>query len=642
MEPQFNTPLNIHTRTETAIKWGLLVATAVTAAIVITTNVQETVQAYSGEQTARAMASEPVKDLVTEQALAKETNRIIVQFKDDATLPPGLAVAAAHANLEKAQGLTKLFEINGIGAQVYQVAEDDTAAEVVKRINHGHKDLIEYAEVDMLVPPTYIPNDPSYGNQWHLPNVGAPAAWDTAQGEGIPVAVLDTGVNPHPDLQLSSIPGWNFYDNNNDTQDVYGHGTAVSGTIAATGNNGIGIVGSSFKSPLVPIRISEPSGWGNWSAMAQGITYAADKGIRVVNLSYGESCDSSTVRNAASYLRSKGGVIVIAAGNTSADNGMSASPETICVSATGSNNLRTSWSSFGQSIDIAAPGASIYTTTANGGYGNGNGTSFSTPLTAGIYALMFSANPDLSPAQADSILFSTADDIGEAGWDMYYGYGKVNAAKAVALAASTTGSLVIDKNPPTIPGNLRIISVDANQVALAWNQSTDDVLVTGYTVYRDGVKRATITGTTYTDTAVSPETTYIYTVSAIDKSDNESAQSAPVTATTPTLPFSILSDVITNKTATDATLAVALSAAGTVTVRYGNSADSLTQTVSSAADAVEHTLTLSNLQAKSTYYYQVIATSNGTTITSSISSFRTSRDSGTSTGGGGGGKGKNR
>lgn len=592
---------------------------------------------YVANQEARVVASALKNDTAAAavaKAEAKETNRIIVKFKDEGSLPPGLSVALAHANLEKAQGLTKLTDIEGINAQVYEIAEDDTPSEVVKRIAYTQQDLIEYAEVDMLVSPTLIPNDPYYGNQWHHPNVGTPSAWDKVLGENVIVAVADTGVNPHPDLQFATVPGINTVDGSADTSDVMGHGTKVSGTVAAINNNNIGVSGVAPKAVILPIRITnDPAGWAYYSDMASAITYAADHGARVVNLSY-QAYKSSSAQSAASYMRSKGGIVTSSAGNDNIDEGYADVSSITIISATASNNLRTSWSSYGTMVDVSAPGASIYTTTSGGGYGAVSGTSFSAPLTAGIYALMFSVNPDLSPAQADSVLFSTADDIGDAGWDMYYGYGKVNAAKAVALAASTTGSYVVDRIPPTIPGNLRTTNVAANQVALAWNQSTDDVLVASYAVYRDGVKRATVSGTTYTDTTVSPDTTYTYTVTAMDKSDNESAQSAPVTATTPTLPFSILSDTITAKTATDATLAVSLSALGTVTVKYGTSATNLAQTVQNTTEVVDHTLTLANLAARTTYYYQVTATSNGTTVTSAVGSFKTLRDGTTSTGGG--------
>ncbi len=607
------------------VHWGVLVMFTLIVTTILTSNINSSFNSYDGENEVAAVSKAvEVKTEPVATGKSVESNRIVVKFKEGKQAK-GLSIAAEKANLEKAQGLKKLLDIENINAFVYEVSEDDTAAEVVKRIKNNHKEAIEYVEVDMLVPPALVPNDVNYSAQWHHPNVHAPEAWDIAQGEGVIVAVLDTGVNPHEDLKFSSEAGWNFYDNNNNTADVNGHGTAVAGTLAAVGNNSVGGSGMAPKSEVLPIRISDPSAYAYFSAMAQGITYAADHGAKVVNLSYGNACDSSTVLSAARYLRSKGGIVTISAENEGIDNGMIAANETVCVSATGSNDLRTTWSSYGASVDVTAPGASIYTTTANGSYANWNGTSFAAPLTAGVYALMFSANPELTPDQADSILFSTADDLGDNGWDVYYGYGKINAAKAVALAASTTGTNVIDKNSPTIPENLRTTSVSANQVALSWNNSTDNVAVAKYGVYRDWAKLAEVTGTSYADNSVLPQSNYTYTVTAIDTSANESGNSQPpLSVITPSLPFSIISDIVTTKTSNSATIDVKLSTAGTVIIQYGTEIGNLSMTAAGTKSATAHTINLSNLTAKKIYYYKVIATNaDNNKAESIVSSFKT-------------------
>ncbi len=557
---------------------------------------------------------------------SKETDRIIVKYKEK-DLPPGLAVAAERANIEKAQGLKELLTISGIGAVVYQVGEDDTAAEVVGRLLTQKKDLIEYAEVDMLVAPNLVPNDPLYGSQWHHPKIQTPVAWDSALGEGVTVVVLDTGVNPHPDLALSSIPMRNFYDGSTNVTDVYGHGSLVAGGAAAIGSNGVGVSGISPKTQILNVKIArDTDGYGSWSAMAQGITYAADNGVRVANISYG-ACETATVASAANYMRSKGGVVIIAAGNTGALLSYANNNSLTCVSAVGSNDARTSWSSFGNYVDVTTPGAGIYTTNKSGGYSSVSGTSLSSPLTAGIYALMFSANPALTPTQADNILFSTADDLGTAGWDQYYGHGRVNAAKAVAAALATKGTQ--DTIAPTVPTKLVAGTITSNTTALSWVPATDDNSgVAGYTIYRNGTKLTTIAGTAYTSTNLTPETTYTYTVRAEDVAGNQSSDSASISVTTGAIEFGISAFSVPTKTTNSANVGVMLTKPGTVTIKYGTSAANLNLSASSATTTTSHSVPLTSLTAATTYYYQVTATDGTATLTSSVSSFKTNKVTG--------------
>ena len=479
----------------------------------------------------------------------------------------------------------------------------------------------------MLMAPNMIPNDPLFGSQWHHGVVQTPAAWDFAQGESVTFAVLDTGVNPHPDIALSPVQARNFYDGSTNVTDVYGHGTDVAGVAAAIGNNSIGLSGIAPRTLVLPIRISADDGYGSYSAVAQGLTYAADNGARVANVSY-SFCGVASILDASRYMRSKRGVVTISAGNSGGENSYTVSNYQTCVPATGSDDTRASWSSYGQYVDVSAPGVSIYSTEKNGGYQYNSGTSFSAPLVAGVYALMFSVNPALTPDQADNILFTTADDLGEPGWDQYYGWGRVNAAKAVAAARAAIGTQ--DVTPPSIPQNLRTTAVASNSVSLAWNASTDDNSgVASYTISKDGIKLATVSGTTYAATNLSPLTAYTFTVVAGDGAGNTSASSAPLSVTTPDITFAISSYSVPVKTANSATVSVTLTKPGSVTVKYGTSATTLSQNAQSANSATSHSIALSNLAAGVTYYYQVVATDpNGSIVSSSISSFKTARTKG--------------
>ncbi|MEN9922338.1 MAG: hypothetical protein RL097_615, partial [Candidatus Parcubacteria bacterium] len=233
----------------------------------------------------------------------------------------------------------------------------------------------------------------------------------------------------------------------------------------------------------------------------------------------------------------------------------------------------------------------------------------------------------LTPTQADNLLFSTADDLGTAGWDMYYGHGRVNAEKAVAAALATIGTR--DAVAPSVPTNLRTTDLKSTSVTLAWNASTDDNSgVAGYSIYRNGTKLTTVAGTAYTSTNLTANTTYTYTVRAEDAQGNSSADSTPLSVTTPDVSFGIISYAVPTKTATGATISATLAKAGTVTVKYGTTNTNLNLSASSATAATTHSVPLSSLAANTTYYYQIVATDGTTTVSSPVSSFKTSKTTG--------------
>ncbi len=299
---------------------------------------------------------------------------------------------------------------------------------------------IKFAEPDMLVElEEVIPNDPKFGSAWHLPKIEAPAAWDMTRGAGVTVAILDTGVDAaHPDLSSQLVSGWNAASNNFNTSDVNGHGTAVAGTVAAVSDNALGVASVAWSARIMPVRVTNRSdGGAYWSSIANALIWAANHGAKVANISYGVT-NSAVVTSAAQYMRSKGGVVVVAAGNSGSDLGYADNPYIISVSATSSSDSKTSWSSFGNYVDVAAPGAGIWSTTRGGGYASVSGTSFASPVTVGVVALMMSVNPALTPADIEQLLESHSDDLGAMGWDKSYGHGRVNAARAVAAALGNT------------------------------------------------------------------------------------------------------------------------------------------------------------------------------------------------------------
>ncbi|GLI40143.1 S8 family serine peptidase [Geobacter hydrogenophilus] len=339
---------------------------------------------------------------------------------------------------------------------------------------------VSFVEENYLAEPTAIPNDTSYASQWHLPKIAAPAGWDISTGSSsVDIAILDSGVDPsHPDLAGKLLPGFNFVLNNADTHDVTGHGTKVAGSAAAMGNNGAGVAGVAWKNQVMPLVIADSTGYATYSRMASAITYAADHGVRIINLSYGGSTSSSTLQNAVNYAWNKGAIVFASAANynTSTPYYPAACTNAVSVSATDANDAKASFSNYGPTIDIAAPGVSILTTANGGGYASVSGTSFSSPIAAGLGALILSVNPTLTSAQVVDIITSNADDIGTPGFDQYFGYGRINVLKSLTAAQSAvpisdatapTASITSPTSSSTVKGNAAVAVAASDNVGVA-------------------------------------------------------------------------------------------------------------------------------------------------------------------------------
>ena len=369
--------------------------------------------------------------------------RIIVEPK------AGLTVAE-FGKLLKANGAGNARKLGQSNIHLIDVAHGSEKSVVAKLKNNPH---FKFAELDTRVPVAAALNDPYLGSEWHIAKIGAPAAWDSAQGAGVTIAILDTGVDgTHPDLAPRMVAGWDMYGNTADSSDLCGHGTAVAGSAAAAGNNATGVAGVSGQSKIMPLRIAYKNTtdglcYAYASTIASGVTYAADHGAKVVNVSFSNAASSTAVQSAGNYLKSKGGLLFVSANNNNRDEGFTPSTALIAVSSTDSADNRSSFSSYGAFVSLAAPGSNIYTTNKGGSYGGWNGTSFSSPVAAGAAALVMSANPSLTADQVQNILFSTAVDLGTAGRDIYFGYGRVNAAAAVAAAKSMPAA---DTMAPTV------------------------------------------------------------------------------------------------------------------------------------------------------------------------------------------------
>lgn len=297
----------------------------------------------------------------------------------------------------------------------------------------------------------FIPNDPRVGASWHIDKLGLKEAWGYSLGNSsVIAAVLDTGVmSDTVDLQGRLLPavapaGTPILDGT-----AQHHGTWVSSILAMGVNDGIGGAGVGNFS-ILPVTVTNSNGNNSSDAVADGIRLAADSGARVINISL-STLSYSKLDAAAAYARSKGALIFVAAGNTDGRIERPHYDNLIFVSGTNrddrrwdadgndllvTNNFGSSWGPF---VDLSAPADDILVAdpTFASGYGIGDGTSFASPLAAGAAALAWSINSTLSVDEVKQMLFSTAVDLGESGWDEIYGWGRVNLG-AVASAASAS------------------------------------------------------------------------------------------------------------------------------------------------------------------------------------------------------------
>jgi len=311
-----------------------------------------------------------------------------------------------------------------------------------------------------------FPNDPCFRYQWHLQQVGLPAAWKLGQGRGVVVAVIDTGVTRVPDLQGTRfVPGFNFVADNDKTDDDHGHGTHVAGTIAQTTNNGRGVAGVAFRAAIMPLKVLSSRGAGSMAAIAQAIRFAADHDANVINMSLGGPFPVAPVRRAIEYAHRKGVVVVAAAGNDGRGHvGYPARyPDVIAVAATQWDETTTFYSNWGPEIDIAAPGGNmrvdqngdgkpdgiLQNTILPGGTRNGYlwfmGTSMASPHVAGVAALIVGAGVT-RPDAVQAVLVDTARkpksvaSANDRRIDDHYGAGIVDAGAALRKARTSRGA----------------------------------------------------------------------------------------------------------------------------------------------------------------------------------------------------------
>jgi hypothetical protein len=347
--------------------------------------------------------------------------------------------------------------------------------------------LFTFVETDQLAEGAAIPNDPSYASQWHLARIQAPAAWDMTAGiSGAPIAVIDSGVDAtHPDLASRLIGGWSYLTGTSNTADVLGHGTAVAGTLGAATNNFTGVAGITWSNPVLPIAVLNSSNYASYADMASAIYYAADHGARVINISIGGSSSSSALQSAVNYAWGKGAVVFAAAMNNGSTTPYypAACDKAVAVSSTNSADSLSGFSNRGAWIDISAPGESILTTSRGGGYGYWSGTSFASPVAAGVAALVLALRPSLTAAELVNLMEANSDDLGIGGFDASFGWGRINAYKAVLAAKN----IVPDTSAPSVVVSSPASGVTVSGTVAVEGAAADNIGVTRVEFFVDGV-----------------------------------------------------------------------------------------------------------------------------------------------------------
>ncbi|MEE9492695.1 MAG: S8 family serine peptidase [Gammaproteobacteria bacterium] len=432
--------------------------------------------------------------LKTSTAIASNDRAVLLKLNDSGSLDllassPGnipqsaIRVAASHSSIQ-----TKRSIAAAKGAEYLK--RWDTL-NMIAQLNL-REDVI-FAEPNYRVHASQVPNDELYRLQWHYPLIDLPAAWDITTGSSnVIVAIIDTGIKAgHPDFQGQLTDGYDFISNSTLAADGDGidadpndtgptspgggtghHGTHVAGTVAARSNDGgEGVAGVSWQTKIMPLRVLNGDGSGNSFDILQAVRYAAglqnDSGsvparkADIINLSLGGGSFSQEAQDVFTQAYNNGVVIVAAAGNenTATLSYPASYDNVISVSAVDINKEITDYSNYGTQVDVAAPGGSSTDTNGDGypdrvaslGYDKPNGediyvlkagTSMASPHIAGVFALMKSVNPALTPNDFDTLLAAgdLTEDIGNTGRDDFYGHGLINALKAVNAAGNSGGT----------------------------------------------------------------------------------------------------------------------------------------------------------------------------------------------------------
>jgi len=410
----------------------------------------------------QSLSANPPGQNAIDLAAPRVPGELLVKFRPESDR------ASTQAILERMGGKVQAH-IPAIGVSLVKLPEAGLL-HALEQLN-AHPD-VEFAEPNYLLDldDIFVPNDPNYAlyQKTYLDRLEMPAAWMLSSGDpSAIIAIIDTGIyRTHEDLagaiwlNPGEIPGngkdddlngfvddtwgWDFAYGDNEPVDDHGHGTHVAGIAAARTDNGKGIAGmAGGKNGTGGARVMAVKIFrgivGTYAALTQGIVYAVDNGARIINMSLGAYSYSRAEEAAVNYAWQRGAVLVAAAGNSAKSyvHYPSAHPNVIGVSATTAEDTPAAFTNFGFYVSVAAPGATIYSTYLQNTYVSLSGTSMATPHVSGLAALIWARNPRLTNSQVRQIIQNSADDLGAPDWDPYYGFGRINARKALELADRT-------------------------------------------------------------------------------------------------------------------------------------------------------------------------------------------------------------
>lgn len=377
---------------------------------------------------------------------------------------PGEVLVKFSPDAVRAEAINSLEKLGVAPARSLSPELDVWTAEVGSELQAVERLLsipgVEHAQPNYYYRATALPDDPYFDFQWAHERTNAQEAWDITTGSAnVIIAILDTGIDEsHPELSNKLVYPKDYVDFDNNPHDGNGHGTHVAGIAAGRGNNGVGIAGVSWGTRIMPVRVLDDNGSGYTTSVVQGIRWAYQHGAKVINLSLSGTFKDDFVQQAINEAYNAGTLVVAAMGNDFFEDNSAHYPaamdNVLAVGATSRFDGRAYYSNTGSHIDVSAPGGAIiydfydgiFSTTPTyltysmaqdeiqTNYDYMQGTSMATPYVAGLAALIFSVDPGLSPAQVESIIKTSADDLGSPGFDNEFGYGRVNLQKALEKA----------------------------------------------------------------------------------------------------------------------------------------------------------------------------------------------------------------
>jgi len=371
-------------------------------------------------------AQEAILQFEEKESIVRQ--ELVVKFKDG-------------TSKEKRESVLRMFGLNEVAfmdvgqfSLVKATKGTDVKALAQSLLNHPS---IEFVEPNHVLSADTAPKDPGYARQWHLPKINALKAWQTTKGNSnIIVAVVDNGIETtHSEFAGKIISPYDVLTNRGSVPRGE-HGTHVAGIIAAALNNK-GVVGVAPNVKIMPVNVFSGESATSYY-VALGIIYATNQGANIINLSLGGYSSSYYLETAVEYAASKGVILVAAAGNddTRQRTYPAALEPVIAVSATNKQDYITQFSNYGDYIDISAPGENIYSTFPGNSYRSLSGTSMAAPVVSGTAALILSKNPLLTREEVRNILARSTVDLGDKGWDVFYGYGRIDVYKALANTPS--------------------------------------------------------------------------------------------------------------------------------------------------------------------------------------------------------------